>query len=384
MPNILRNTSCILVLVAILIGLGCTVKNPATAENGNPILENLSAPSVVYLLSPTTYPVSVNATDPQGWTDIQAVYLEIRRAGESDPVFSDVLQDNGTDGDLIPKDGSFFRLIDAAFANGQEGAYQISVYAVDQSEAMSGILTSDMAVQNTIMNEPPQVFNPVVPDTLDQVTLDDVFLSVEVEDPQGLTDIDSVVFQIFPPWNPVHSYESLFRDNGLSGDLVEDDGIFSFRGSFTGILRIGGRYAMRIYAQDHGGLTSQTITVPFFVISDNDPPVLSDLEMPDTVSRSTVGSFVISVRVTDPQGPDDIRKVYFNMTKPDGSPSASNPVPMFDDGSYGDETPGDSIYTLGVSITAQNDTGVYIFEFYAEDWSGALSDVLTFNLTVVE
>ncbi len=384
MPNPVKKTALFQFIILLLVGLGCTVKNPATIDNGVPILENLSAPAAVYLLSAVTYPVSVNVTDPEGWTDIQSVHLQIHRAGETATLLEDVFRDDGTAGDLIPKDGLFFSVIDGAFSSGQEGTYQLNVFAVDQSGEASEMLSAEILVQNSIMNEPPQLFNPVVPDTLDQETLDDVFFSVQVEDPQRLTDIDSVVFQIFPPWNPVHSYESLFRDHGLSGDVTADDGIYSFRGDFRGILRIGGTYALRIFAKDNSGLTSRAMTVPFVVISENEPPALSDLIMPNSVSRSTIGSFVISLLVTDPQGPDDIRKVYFNMTKPDGSPSASNPVPLFDDGTYGDETPGDSIYTLGVSITAQNDTGVYLFEFYAEDWSGAVSEVLTFNLTVVE
>ena len=119
---------------------------------------------------------------------------------------------------------------------------------------------------------------------------------------------------------------------------------------------------------------------------DNDPPVLSNLVAPDTVSRSQIpNNFLLAVEVSDPQGRDDISKVYFNTFKPDNSPSSGNPFYMRDDGSQGvDQNANDGIYSLRIEISPQNQLGNYRFEFEAVDKSGAKSDKITHIITVVE
>ncbi|GAF71898.1 unnamed protein product, partial [marine sediment metagenome] len=169
-------------------------------------------------------------------------------------------------------------------------------------------------------------------------SLADVFLSIRVEDPQGLGDVDSVWFQVYSSTSPVPYLNGELLDNGTEGDAVEEDSVFSACLNLEGKLK--------------------------------DPPVLFGIEAPSTISRASADNFLVSVRVMDPQGLGDIKSVYFNTTKPDGSPASGNPFEMFDDGTSGDIQPGDGIYSLTVSITPQNATGIYRFDFFAEDYSG--------------
>jgi hypothetical protein len=135
---------------------------------------------------------------------------------------------------------------------------------------------------------------------------------------------------------------------------------------------------------DRGGLFSDPLVRWVHVRRANDPPALSELSAPETVSRSSGQPIVLTVRADDPQGITDVRSVFFNTTKPDGQPSSGNPFAMFDDGSSGDAAAGDGIYTVTISITPQNMTGDYRFDFFAEDLAGLLSQALTHYITVVD
>lgn len=382
-----RSAFCALFLsvtILIITVQRCEIKNPVVDGLVFPVLSNLVVRDTLYLKTPTGYFVSVKVSDPQGWEDIQTVKYFVFPEGNNVSVWQDTLRDNGKEGDIIPRDGVFFDSLTVDFAGGIAGKYRMGMVAEDVAHHSSDTLFTPIAVVDGEENLPPTLFNPVVPDTLREETLSDVFFSIQAADTQGLDDLDLVYFQIYLPWSPVPSFRSELRDDGYFGDAEAGDGIFSFRSDLRDTLKIRGNHFVRFQAVDIGGLKSRAVVVDFYVLRENLPPVLSDLVMPDTVSTSVVQSFLISVRVTDPQGLDDIKKVWFDLTKPDGTPSSSNPVPLFDDGSNGDQTAGDGIYSLQVSISPQNDKGVYRFDFNAEDLSGTISDTLTHYFTVVE
>lgn len=362
----------------------CEIKNPVADGLVFPVLSDLVVQDTLYLKIPVGYSVSVKVSDPQGLEDIQTVEYLVFPEGNNDSVWQDTLRDDGKGGDIIPRDGIFFDSLTVDFAQGMAGKYRMGMVAEDVAHHSSDTLFTSITVVDGEKNLPPTLFNPVVPDTLREETLGDVFFSIQAADTQGLDDLDLVYFQIYLPLSPVASFRSELRDDGYFGDAEAGDGIFSFRSDLRDTLKIRGNHFIRFQGVDKGGLKSRAIVVDFYVSRENLPPVLSDLVMPDTVSTSVVQSFLISVRVTDPQGLDDIKKVWFDLTKPDGTPSSSNPVPLFDDGSNGDQTAGDGIYSLQVSISPQNDKGVYRFDFYAEDLSGAVGEPLIHYFTVLE
>jgi hypothetical protein len=115
------------------------------------------------------------------------------------------------------------------------------------------------------------------------------------------------------------------------------------------------------------------------IIYGNQPPVLCCLEAPDTVAVPTAGKILIrlAVRVSDPSGLEDINRVEFNtFLPPDSRPAQGNPFPMYDDGTNGDDIPGDGLYTATVELVAGTTTGTYRFEFRALDFSNSLSNVI--------
>ncbi len=78
----------------------------------------------------------------------------------------------------------------------------------------------------------------------------------------------------------------------------------------------------------------------------------------------------IYVDAYDPDGLSDIDSVYFMVTRPDGSSNGLH-FHMHDDGEAGDIMAGDGTYTLGIlAPDPENQSGDYVFTFYAWDSEG--------------
>jgi hypothetical protein len=177
------------------------------------------------------------------------------------------------------------------------------------------------------------------------------------------------------------------RDDGASPDLQANDGEFSGRLEFI-IKRVEvGTYWIEAFGETVQGHRTKTLYEPFRVVRSNQPPVLSDLQAPDTVSLSNQDQLIqLRVRASDPNGLQDIARVFFNSYRPNGAPSSGNPFEMFDDGNRngpsGDETRGDGIYSLRILLPASTQRGTYRFEFQAYDRAGAASNLLIHRMTV--
>lgn len=362
----------------------CTIRYPTTEDAVDPVLSELVVTNILYLQSNIDYPLSVRVSDPQGLDDIQSVSYLIYPLNESIPVWEDTLHDQGVEGDIIPRDGLFFGNMSADFAQGQAAQYRIEVIANDLSNHLSNVLSDTLTVIDDQKNFPPVLSNPIFADTLTEDSLQNVFFSIQVEDSHGYSDIDSVYFQIYPAFNPNFYFLQSLSDNGLNGDNIAGDGIYSFFGDLSDTLRTIGVHLIRYQAIDQRGLISQPIVSSFYIDGINGPPVLSQLVMPDTVSRSSGVPFLISVQATDPQSLADVKRVYFNMIQPDLTPFEGNPVPLFDDGNYGDPTAKDGLFSLLINMSTETIKGIYQFDFFAEDYSGAVSDSLTHQLMIVD
>jgi hypothetical protein len=364
--------------------IGCTIKNPVSDEWFSPFLSNLMIPEAVYLKSDIVYPISVKVSDPQGLDDINTVKYLIYSEGVNTPVLEDTLTDDGKKGDIIPYDGIYYDTLNVSFSNGTPGEYIIKVLAEDYENNLSNTIYDTLYIVDDEKNLPPKIFNPIVPDTLTENTIEDVFLSIQVNEPQGLDDIDSVFFRIYPSFSAIYLYSWKLNDDGVSGDITAGDGIFSFWGNLFYNLRINGEYLIRFQAVDKKGSKSNIIVENFYIQRPNDSPVLLEIDAPDVVGLSA-GHFTVSIKVNDLQGPEDIKRVYFNSTKPDGQPAGGNPFYMYDDGDekHGDNEEGDGWYSLEVEITKQNEPGDYKFEFFAEDQAGVTSKSINHTITVI-
>ncbi len=179
------------------------------------------------------------------------------------------------------------------------------------------------------------------------------------------------------------------KDNGnsLDGDETENDGIFSGK-TFIGRQLKSGEYQITFFIEDminSPPANIHKVGVKYFTIvggKANSTPVLSNLVMPDTVSIGQ--KFTFSVKVEDEDGLQDIREVYYELFNPNGEKVVNSKgisqFPLFDDGdtsSNGDETAGDGVYTVFLTIPSGQPTGLWEFKFTAVDKSNAKSNQLS-------
>lgn len=119
----------------------------------------------------------------------------------------------------------------------------------------------------------------------------------------------------------------------------------------------------------------------------NVPPIVRNLFAPDTLTISSMDTLkiVISIEAFDADGRDDIKSVFFNSYLPDGSPSRSNPIYLFDDGNLnlnGDLNANDGIYSRIIILPPNTTRGKYRFEFQAIDKKNETSNIISHNLIV--
>jgi hypothetical protein len=112
---------------------------------------------------------------------------------------------------------------------------------------------------------------------------------------------------------------------------------------------------------------------------DNLPPEIANSVVdPDTAVVTAAIVIFTSVEASDPNGQNDILKVFFVVYKPDSSTNG-NELELYDDGNiddHGDLIAGDGIYSLLIEVNATNDKGTYRFEFQAIDRGGKSSNII--------
>jgi hypothetical protein len=177
-------------------------------------------------------------------------------------------------------------------------------------------------------------------------------------------------------------------DNGklANGDSSAGDNKYSNKFPLSKSYPIG-IYAIKFYITDINNETKQAAIQNFQYYNgqNNLPPLLSNLNVQDTIKVADPKSVILmTVEVSDPNGLDDIKSVYFTVFRPDGT-SSGNKTQMFDDGDFetdGDLKKGDSTFSILVEITPSNAKGTYRFDFQAVDLGGALSEIISHNIVV--
>lgn len=157
------------------------------------------------------------------------------------------------------------------------------------------------------------------------------------------------------------------------------DGVFSISIRRT----VVGRLQVELVGTAADGSLSNAIRMPLTIVRLNQPPVLSNLQAPDSVALDNTQQFILlQIEARDPNGQNDIRSVYFNSTRPNGTPSSGNPFAMYDDGTNGDLVANDTTYSLMVVLPPTTTPGTYRFDFQAVDRSDSLSVPLTHFIAV--
>jgi hypothetical protein len=144
-----------------------------------------------------------------------------------------------------------------------------------------------------------------------------------------------------------------------------------------------GDYRIEVFADGEAAVS--TAVAKLRVMYGNNPPEIVEVNAPDTLElQSQTLVFDMSIRVTDASGPADIKQVFFNSYRPDGSPASGNPFIMRDDGlpSSGDAEAGDGWYSIRVQLPSDAQKGEYDFQFRAVDYSNITSKLVIHNLII--
>jgi len=157
--------------------------------------------------------------------------------------------------------------------------------------------------------------------------------------------------------------------------------------TFTTKRKNTGNYLLKLFGCNSDKRISNYILTNLILYRENHNPQIEKIYAPDTIIISEgIQKYKLIAKVFDYEGLIDIKKVFFNSYKPDGSASNGNPFIMYDDGDKngisGDDIAGDGLYSLTIQITPQNPKGTYRFDFYAMDKSDSLSNVYSHFITV--
>lgn len=199
--------------------------------------------------------------------------------------------------------------------------------------------------------------------------------------PAGQSRILDPVYSLFRSRDQPVRIRGVLFDNGQSPDATGGDSVYTATATLSITRSEIGLFFLELWAEDKNGFRSNTALLPLTVARLNRPPALQSVQAPDTVAKGGITQVLqLTAAVTDDDGLADIRRVIFNSFRPDNSPSSGNPFSLFDDGdiaAHGDQTAGDGVYNLLVTLPASADTGRYRFEFQAFDRSNAASAVIT-------
>ncbi|MFZ5517842.1 MAG: choice-of-anchor X domain-containing protein [Candidatus Zhuqueibacterota bacterium] len=372
-----------LVLSMLIIMTSCENDDPVSPKNSVPVLSALSVPDTMLSNEISSYIFSVKCSDQDGLGDIQHVNFSV--TGGAVNLTGALFDDGNYDahGDNIANDGKFSLRLSATL---EPGMYQLTVKAIDQSEAESNALSRSFVVAQGIVNAAPIITQIFIPDSVvvDQVV--PFVLQVHAVDQDSGDVISRVTYQILGPTVSELAEQGELYDDGVHSDSLANDHVFGIETNTAFSAWKFGLYHVSIQAYDSRDKVSESIYVvlPWKKMDIGVAPVVFDLSAPDTIQLPSTGedTRLITIAASDADDNRDIKNVFFNSYKPDGQMSASSPLFMYDDGTSGDVEPGNHIYSLQIRFPYNTTPGNYRFEFQARDYSDLLSNKIIHIVTV--
>ena len=197
-------------------------------------------------------------------------------------------------------------------------------------------------------------------------------ISVDVQDPDGAVDVVRMMLL-----SPDADAEPIAEANLQPGA----GSLYQLAASLQLSAALTGNYTLVVFAVDDAGLLSNQVRGRFVLEDTSAPPVIEEVELPETLSRPGPGESTelqIVAVVNDPDGLANVASVVFwNVERP------NDVIVLFDDGqSGGDEAAGDGRYTITVVITSENALGTNTFAFQATDRSGLKSEIVERSITI--
>ncbi len=385
----------ILILLAAIAGiLSCDKRSIEPERPYFLALSSVGMPDTVWLETDTQFRISAIQAERllhAGTLEEVQVSIENEAGGEVKRI---TLLDDGKDGDLVAKDGIFSRYFLSAGFVDTPGKYNARFMLPAGNSGDDAVLSHAFTGIAGQGNAAPELFNLRIPPSFsyDQKFIMNSF-TVDVRDANGLDDVESVEGYIYYPNSAVPNLKINLRHIDEAADTTFAPETYMYLFKVDDLARRGaGRYPVLLIASDKSGLPSAELAGELYFVSavSNRPPVLSSLVAPDTVV-ATGDTIALSVRASDPDGPDDILRVWFDSFLPNGDPAQGNPFTMYDDGGElfsqgirsGDEVKGDGIFTLIIQGPGPNQTGAYRFVFQAVDKRNSYSNSIEHVLHVV-
>ncbi len=200
-------------------------------------------------------------SDPQGLSNIDSVTYKAFKTGRADSLTGS-LNDSAVSGDIIRGDGRYSALLSLSLTDSGLGSFRFIISAIDfESNAAE---ESELLLD--ISNFKPELSFISASDSV--VIGDNVFIEVAVTDSNGLSDIRKVTYDIFKNIDSTLLQDNTFvmRDDGLFGDNISGDGIYSVTQPTNPTGDIG-VFDFLITAEDFAGLKSDTLIVTVTLIN---------------------------------------------------------------------------------------------------------------------
>ncbi len=141
------------------------------------------------------------------------------------------------------------------------GIYNIKYYVKNADETLQQVALGSFKYNNGQENIAPVISNLVAPDTV-TIGSDTTFIQItlDVEDANGLNDIEFVWFDSFlPNGNPSSQNPIALFDDGTNGDLVPGDGTYSLIVILPPVGVTRGTFQWEFQAKDRGNKSSNII-----------------------------------------------------------------------------------------------------------------------------
>ncbi len=263
------SSGVILFLVITLSGCDKSFDEVVDSPSANyQVLGSSSFNSFTYVVGDSTITIYLALNSSE---NIKTVYADIissdGRKLNNSPL---KLLDNGNsaNGDLTAGDNRFTN----RFALRQQnpiGVYKINFYVTDNFGSTNLAAVQQFTYDNGQDNIAPVISNAIIdPDTAVVNDTTVIFCSVNVNDSNGMGDIEQVYFIVYRPDGTTNNAKLDLLDDGsccpipptnqVSGDITADDGIFS-RIIQVDQNNVKGTYRFEFQARDRGGLLSNVI-----------------------------------------------------------------------------------------------------------------------------
>jgi len=210
---------------------------------------------------------------PQGLESIENVMFNLYEYNSAVLLASKNMFNDGdfnNTGDVAADDSVFSYKLDFSFAAGRKGLYHLEFSALDEFGTVTSSDKYPLFLENKVgrireLNIPERMQRPTEPQTIVRE-----LITADVDDDQGLSDIDSVYFYLKRPDGVLVNSGNPFNmvDNGKpfilgtwyenAGDVTANDGVYSLSIFFYNDA-VRGDYELEFYVRDKAGNLSTVL-----------------------------------------------------------------------------------------------------------------------------